>query len=205
MIHSIKVHSSSTSPFGRRVSLALKRIGHPFESIEAGNLFPPDDGLIAKNPLGLIPNLEFDKEDPICDSTHILEFLDHKLGGIWPKELQSHWKEKRVSIFATGVMTHAVSWRLESLQESPHISSQESKIASIKNTLKHLNQMVERDSKRFFHPKPGQGAWDIGIALEYLEFRLFPTNPLNFPEILKDLLENLREDRYFKESAPKSV
>ena len=168
----ITLYSTPASPFARRIHLALRRGALAYDTVNVDNLFPPPDWYTALNPLGLIPSLVVDNEDPVFDSSDILEFLDDKMGGIWPKELQAHWREKRFSGLCEGMMLDAVNWRVESIRENARADILAFRELSIARSLKALELKVARDPKPFLAEKKRQGASDLAIALHYLQFRM---------------------------------
>jgi glutathione S-transferase len=71
----MKLYASPTSPFARKVRIALieKSIQHQLVMVDAAK---PDPRVVALNPLGKIPILERDGQSALFDSPVILEWLD---------------------------------------------------------------------------------------------------------------------------------
>ena len=166
----LTLHMSPTSPFARRVRVALRRLSLAYEEVAQESLWSAPEAFLAVNPLGLVPALVPRGQEPVLDSSVILDFLDDHSGGVWPKELMERWAAKRVSTLATGVMTDAVAWRVERGRIDPRKDVLAAKEAAI---LRTLAQFAGLDRKRSqWWRKPNQALFDVGIALEYLAFRL---------------------------------
>ena len=77
----MKLRSSPSSPFGRKVKMALHILGfHDQVTSVLTDTLNPNDGISEINPLGKIPALE-DNGYTFYDSRVILEYLDAKAGG----------------------------------------------------------------------------------------------------------------------------
>lgn len=76
----MKLFSSLTSPYGRKVRIALALLQIDVERLEA-QLADPEDPLRQANPLGKMPCLVLDDGTAVFDSPVILEYLDMELGG----------------------------------------------------------------------------------------------------------------------------
>ncbi|MBJ3778035.1 glutathione S-transferase family protein [Acuticoccus mangrovi] len=69
------LHSSLTSPFGRKVRMAAHVLGIELTIVPASTL-DPNDPLRKVNPLGKIPTLVLDDGTVLYDSRTIVEYLD---------------------------------------------------------------------------------------------------------------------------------
>ncbi len=67
------------SPFVRRVAIALRLYGMPFEH-RPWSVFGDADALAAYNPLKRVPTLVLDDGDVLIDSAIILDWLDEVAG-----------------------------------------------------------------------------------------------------------------------------
>lgn len=76
------LRSTTTSPFGRQVRMALMRLDllHTVDVVPADPLDPADQ-LRSDNPLGKMPVLMLDDGRRILDSRVILDYLDRRAGG----------------------------------------------------------------------------------------------------------------------------
>ena len=63
------------SPFVRRVAVAMNHYGMPFER-RVLSVFQDFEAMLAVNPLGKVPVLEFDDGAVLADSRAILDYLD---------------------------------------------------------------------------------------------------------------------------------
>ena len=105
------LHGASASPFVRKVLVALKIKGLPFEQIQQMP-FTQDAEYRKLNPLGKIPTLQ-DDGLTICDSTVICEYLEDRYPEVllYPREsgerATARWYEElggtRVAELAAGI------------------------------------------------------------------------------------------------------
>ncbi len=204
-IENAVLYASPTSPFVRRVKIALKRAGVLFEAINIENLFPPPDWFLEINPLGLIPALKVGNETLLLDSQQILEFLDDNAGGVWHREQGRRWKEKRVSTLATGIMLQGVQWKIESAQNEPRRAALDELQQRIEAALPFLGRQYQALNRA---NKPGlwnQAECDVAIVLDYLSFRLpqIKTREETQCEDLWAVCDELRELEDFEETDPR--
>ncbi|SDR34483.1 glutathione S-transferase family protein [Pseudovibrio sp. Tun.PSC04-5.I4] len=76
------LRSSSASPFGRKIKLALSVLGLADKvKVDLANTLDPEDNLRAQNPLGKIPCLILEDGNVLYDSRVITEYLDYMAGG----------------------------------------------------------------------------------------------------------------------------
>jgi glutathione S-transferase len=206
------LYSSPTSPFVRRIHVALKRISIAYQFENVGNLFPPSENFLNINPLGLIPALKIENNEILIESGEILNWVHDKFGGIWPKDFEKCWQEKNFSLLCSGVMTQAVSWRLESVETQIRSHQQKTKEETILRTLNCIQncqayEKWEQTSKKHKNIEQKlqlayQGIYDLGIALDYLNFRLPHLEwEKKFPSF-NETLQNLKELEIFSSTAP---
>jgi glutathione S-transferase len=208
-----KLYSSSTSPFVRRVHLAFRRLGLSYDFEAVGNLFPPPPQFVAINPLGLIPALHIQGEEVIVDSSEILSWMDQKYGGVWPKEMDAGWRDRRLSALSAGVMTLAVAWRLESVRPSVREADQLEKEGAILATLDKISQGAAfvklRTSRQKMKESEDplkycfQGSYDLAAALDYLLFRLPHLKWAERFDELNELLLDFSENEIFQSTDPR--
>jgi glutathione S-transferase len=105
------LHSSPTSPFGRKVKIAAALLGLT-ESIEIvlTNTLDPNDRIRVHNPLGKIPALVLDDGPVLFDSRVIIEYLDHRAGGgrLIPISSDARFRAKTEEALADGLMDAAI-------------------------------------------------------------------------------------------------
>ena len=202
--NAIVLHGSYTSPFVRRVRTALVRLALPFELKEVGNLYPPPDWYVRLNPLGRIPTLVYGNEIPIIDSTFILDALDDKHGGVWPKELHARWRDKQLAALATGAMTDAVAWVVESREKTPRETTLDFCESALERSLRALEDLIaQRNTRVGARHKGTQGPVDVAIALDYLAFRLPHLDWREAFPALANHLDSARDEEAFAATAPR--
>lgn len=105
----MKLLTSPTTPFGRKVRLAaaIKGVGGQIEIVKADTNPPGNAELMADNPLGKIPVLILDDGTRIFDSAVICEYID-TLGGpdaprLIPANGLERWKTLTLAALADGM------------------------------------------------------------------------------------------------------
>jgi glutathione S-transferase len=170
----MKLHCSPTSPYVRKVMIALRETG----LLERVTLIPhastplaEDPALVAAAPLARIPCLERDDGPAIFDSRVICRYLDTLHAGrkLYP-EGAALWTTLTLEALADGVLDSAVSavyetrLRPEGMRFQPWIDAQKGKIARAIGALEaewiaHLAGPVDA------------GAIATAAALGYVDFR----------------------------------
>jgi glutathione S-transferase len=163
----MKLFSSPTSPFARKVRAVAIETGVHLELVDASWL-DPEDPLHKANPLGRLPALVRDNGQTIVDSPVICEYLD-SLGsaGLFPVEKEARWRALTLAAYGDGVLDSAVHWRQEQMRPL-ELQSQEwmdRRRVQISATLAHLQSRIE-----------DLNSWSIGsltiaCAWDYLVFR----------------------------------
>jgi glutathione S-transferase len=180
------------SPFARRVRLALARLGIPFEAVLT-DVFKPSPEFLKTNPLGLVPVL-IHPEATIPDSAAILEYLHAAHGGaIWPKDPLEAARVRAQATLAEGIMAATVSHYLERLRPSPHAPWLEEQEEIIRGTLAALAEQELGET---------QAAWDLAVALEYLDLRIPSFDWRKAHPRLVDFLEKHRVSPDFAATQP---
>src|SRR5215467_9201247 len=110
----MKLIASLTSPYGRKVRIALAEKKFEYELVEA---FPwaPDTTVPEHNPLGKIPVLVLDDGTNLFDSRVIVEYLDTVSPGsrLIPEPSRQRIAVKRWEALADGVCDAAIAIVLE--------------------------------------------------------------------------------------------
>ena len=99
------------SPFVRRVAIALKLYGFPFEH-RPWSTFGDAEKIAPYNPLLRVPTLVLDDGEALIDSTAILDHLDERAGprkAMMPPRGAERRKHLRILALATGLGDKAVS------------------------------------------------------------------------------------------------
>ncbi len=168
----MKLYSNRTSPYARKVRVALEELGlaSQVEELIIDPLAPPPD-FLAANPLSKIPTLITDRGEALPDSRLILDYLmQRKTGLAGAPRGGKRWEIARRTLIADGVIDAAVSSVLEKRRpESIHyIPFLDRQVMIIRRTLDLLNG----DASLLALQGPGVCEITCGVALSYLDFRL---------------------------------
>jgi len=113
----MKLLGSVASPYTRkvRVVLAEKKIDCDFEAVDVS---PPENPVIALNPLGKIPTLLLDEGTALFDSRVIVEFLDSvsPISRLIPDDNRERVAVRRWEALADGSLDAGLLIRYESLR-----------------------------------------------------------------------------------------
>jgi glutathione S-transferase len=173
----MKLHSSPTSPFARKVNVAAIELGlldrlelHTVQTSPVG----PDLGLVADSPLGKIPCLVLDEGQPLYDSRVICEYLDSLEGRhrLFPATGPARWTALRRQALADGMMDAAVLARYETALRPPDRRWP----AWVDGQLDKVNRALDRLEAEGLGPTVDIGTIAIGCALGYLDFRYAEMN-----------------------------
>ncbi|GAB4388482.1 MAG: glutathione S-transferase [Albidovulum sp.] len=169
----IRLYSSPTTPFGRKVAVLLHETGQLGDvEIVAASGTPVDPGTqpIAANPLGKIPVLELEDGTALYDSRVICRYLDARAGaGLYP-EPPLLWATLTLEATADGILDAAVlmvyeqKLRPEPLRFAPWLEGQWAKI----------DRALDRIETRWRAHLDGPldiGQIALACALGYLDFR----------------------------------
>lgn len=99
------------SPFVRRVAIALRLYGLPFEH-KPWSTFGDADKIAPYNPLRRVPTLVLDGGEALIESTIILDYLDELVGpdkAMLPRSGPDRRKHLRICALASGLGDKAVS------------------------------------------------------------------------------------------------
>jgi glutathione S-transferase len=113
-----------------------------------------------------------EKGQGIPDSSAILEYLDENVTQIWPKQAQLRINARVASNLCTGILTAAVKEFLNQNTKSPFNNFTESNTEVIQRTLLFLAKHYRENGLYDEKSAPTQAAFDLAIALSYLDFRL---------------------------------
>lgn len=168
----MKLFTSSTSPYARKIRVAIEELGlgDQVEEAQVDPFNPPPD-LLAANPLSKVPTLVTERGEALPDSALILDYLTHRKSGLATLARGSkRWEVLRRAQVADGVIDAAVAIRMEkrrpeSIQYIPFVDRQ---TAIINRALDLLNA----DAGLLALQTPGLCEITVGVALGYLDFRL---------------------------------
>lgn len=168
----MKLFCSKTSPYARKVRVAIEELGLADQVEEAVvDPFNPPPDLLTANPLSKIPTLVTERGEALPDSALILDYLTHRKSGLATLARGAkRWEVLRRAQIANGVIDAAVAIRLEKRRpESIHyIPFLDRQTAIINRALDVLNA----DAGLLALQTPGTCEITVGVALGYLDFRL---------------------------------
>ena len=101
------LRSSPSSPFGRKVKLAVAILGFDQDvTVEKADPTDANDSIRQQNPLGKIPALIIEDGTVLYDSPVILEYLDHRAGGgkIIPNEPAARFAALTLQALCDGIL-----------------------------------------------------------------------------------------------------
>ncbi|HEV2511264.1 glutathione S-transferase [Bosea sp. (in: a-proteobacteria)] len=163
------LRSSPTSPFGRKVKIAIAELGLE-ERIEVvpADTNDPAESLRRQNPLGKVPTLVFEDGSTLFDSRVIIEYLDHLGGGRLFPAGEGRFAQLRLQALADGIcdagllQVYEVRLRAPEMRSQPWTENQAGKIARALATLEAAPPVYDR-------PRIGEIA--LACALGYLDLR----------------------------------
>ncbi|HEY5310298.1 MAG TPA: glutathione S-transferase, partial [Casimicrobiaceae bacterium] len=200
----MKLYASLTSPYARKVRIALAEKKIECELIEASP-WAEDSPVPQFNPLGKVPVLVLDDGTALYDSRVIVEYLDtvSPVSRLIPEPSRQRIAVRRWEALADGMCDAAIAMVRESLRPA--------KLQSKEWIDRHRGKVVS--GVRALSDELGEEAWcngegyslaDIatGCALAYLDLR-HPTIDwrADYPNLLK-LFDKLAKRASFAETAP---
>jgi glutathione S-transferase len=200
----MKLVTSLTSPFGRKVRVVLLEKKIPFQ-LQVENPWLPDSPIAEFNPLGKVPVLVLEDGVSVFDSRVIVEYLDHvsPVAHLIPTELKSRMMVRGVEALADGVTDAAVALFLER-KRAPEQQSGDWMLLQEKALFRGLEALSEALGEKPWYLGNSMTLADVacGCTLGYLELR--------FPEIdwrtahpnLARHAEKLATRASFKETVP---
>jgi glutathione S-transferase len=199
----LKLRSSSTSPFGRKIKVAALFTGHALEILPTDTMDPADP-LRRDNPLGKIPTLILADGTTVYDSRVIAEYLDHDAGGgkIIPSEWPARLHVLKLQALADGIVDAAIL----QLYEGRFRPSERHEPAWIA----HQAGKVERglDALEANPPKatksPDIGVISLACALDWLAFRFPQLMGGKYPKLHGFLADFASLHPEFSKTAPKA-
>ncbi len=166
------LRSSTSSPFVRKVRIALSLLGLEREvTIEPSDTMDAHDSIRRQNPLGKIPALIVEDGTVYYDSRVILDYLDHRAGGgtIVPREADRRFAALRLQALCDGILDASVllvyegRWRPPEKHEQKWVDHQADKVARALAVLEAAPPALDSP------PHVGQIA--LACALGYRDFR----------------------------------
>lgn len=175
----MKLHSSATSPFVRKVLVVAQELGieNSFDSdLVMVSPIEANPSVHDQNPLGKIPVLELDDGLPLFDSRVICEYLDSRSddGSVFPQAGPARWLALQQQATADGMMDAGIMARYETFMRPEQYRWQQW-VDGQQSKFKRSVDALEREADSL------QGRVDIGTiavacALGYLDFRFGSEN-----------------------------
>lgn len=200
----LKLRSSPTSPFGRKVKVAALVTGHS-KSIEiiTSDTMNPDDPLRKDNPLGKIPCLILDDGSTVYDSRVIIEYLDHDAGGgvVIPREWPQRLAVLKLQALADGIMDAAILRLYEGRFRKPEIH--DSGWLAYQGGKMERGLAVLEANPPVASAKPDVGVITVACLLEWLEFRFSTLSSGQYPKLAAFLQAMIDTMPGFAETKPR--
>lgn len=200
----MKLVTSLTSPYGRKVRVVLAEKKIPFQ-LQVENPWLPDSPVLAINPLGKVPVLVLEDGVSVFDSRVIVEYLDHvsPVGHLIPAELKNRMVVRGVEALADGVTDATVALYLEK-KRAPAQQSGDWLVMQERTVFRGLEALSEALGENPWYLGNNMTLADVacGCMLGYLDLR--------FPDIdwraahpnLAKLADKLATRASFKETVP---
>jgi len=160
------------SPFVRRVAIALRLYGMPFEH-KSWSVFGDAEKIAPYNPLMRVPTLVLEHGEILIESAAILDALDHMAGAeraMMPASAEDRREANKVCALATGLADKAVSLGYER-----HIHRRESEVwverclSQIAGALSDLEQSRAKHlTEWWFSESIGHADITVACALRFL-------------------------------------
>lgn len=196
----MKLFSSPTSPFARKVRVVIREKGAAdlvTEDVVVARQDPP--ALHAANPLGKIPALVLDNGLALFDSPLICEYLDTTLPGpvLLPAAGPERWRVLRLQAAADGIADAAVATAYEMLR--PEGERSPSWIERWRNAIIRSLDFLEGEAGTSINSLD-LGHIAIGAALGYLDLRFGELNWRNGRPNLEAVFDALSTRPSFKDT-----
>ena len=198
----MKLVTSLTSPYGRKVRVVLAEKKIPFQ-LQVENPWLPDSPVQAFNPLGKVPVLVLEDGESVFDSRVIVEYLEHisPVAHLIPSEHKSRMAVRGIEALADGVTDATVALYLEK-KRAPAQQSSDWMVLQERTIFRGLEALSEA---------LGENAWYLGNSMTLAEVACGCTLgylDLRFPDVdwrgahpnLAKLADKLAARASFKET-----
>ncbi|MBT9539922.1 glutathione S-transferase [Thiobacillus sp.] len=170
----MKLVTSLTSPYGRKVRIVLQEKKIPFQ-LQVENPWQADSVVPSFNPLGKVPVLVLEGGESVFDSRVIVEYLDHvsPVAHLIPGEPKTRMVVRGVEALADGVTDAAVAIVLER-KRTPEQQSSDWLLLQEKTLFRGLEALSEALGEKPWFLGNSMTLADIacGCMLGYLDLRL---------------------------------
>ena len=198
----MKLYSSPTSPFVRKVRIVIREKGaaHLVTEEIVSALADPAD-LHAANPLGKVPALALDDGTTLFDSPLICEYLDATLDGpsLLPASGAARWQAQRLHAIGDGIADAAVSLTFEKNRPEPERSAMW--MGRWRRAITRSLDLLEAEAANLAG-NPTLGSIAVESALGYLDFRHGDLDWRDGRPALAAFLEKASGRAAFRETAP---
>jgi glutathione S-transferase len=200
----MKLITSLTTPFGRKVRIVLLEKKIPFQ-LEVDVPWTPDTKVRQVNPLGKVPVLVLKDGESLYDSRVIVEYLEHlsPVGHLLPQEPDVRIAAHKIEALADGMtdaaaLVYLENKRPEEQRSKEWIARQESKV------FRALEALSESLGERLHFVGGKFSLADIaaGCALGYLDFRFSYIDWRSTHANLASFAARVGERKSFKETMP---
>jgi len=200
----MKLLTSLTSPYGRKVRIVLLEKKIPFQ-LQVENPWLPDNTIADFNPLGKVPVLVLEDGVSVFDSRVIVEYLDHltPVAHLIPSEVKSRLAVRGVEALADGIIDAAVAVYLERKRPIEQQSA-DWMLLQEKTLFRGLEALSEALGEKSWFLGTAMTLADIasGCALAYLTLRFPEINWRDSHPNLTKLAGKLAQRASFKETVP---
>ena len=179
------LRSSPSSPFGRKVRLAIAVLGLDNDvKIEPADTADVDDSVRKQNPLGKIPVLIAEDGTAYYDSRVILDYLDDRAGGgkIVPRDAKARLAALRLQALCDGLLDASIltvyetRWRKAETHEPKWLEHQAGKVARALAALEAAPPPIDAP--------PTIGQITLACALGYRDFRFNGSWRSGYPKLV---------------------
>jgi glutathione S-transferase len=200
----MKLVTSLTSPYGRKVRVVLAEKKIPFQ-LQVENPWEPDSVVPDFNPLGKVPVLVLEDGESVFDSRVIVEYLDHvsPVAHLIPGEPKSRMAVRGVEALADGVTDAAVAVYLEK-KRAPEQQSGDWLLLQEKTLFRGLEALAEALGEKPWYLGNSMTLADVacGCMLGYLDLRFADIDWRGTHPNLARLAARLAERASFRETVP---
>ena len=200
----MKLITSLTSPYGRKVRVVLLEKKIPFQ-LQVENPWLPDSPVPGFNPLGKVPVLVLEDGESVFDSRVIVEYLDHvsPVAHLIPGEPKSRMAVRGIEALADGVTDAAVAVFLERKRPADKQSADWLTLQE-KTLFRGLEALSEALGEKPWYLGNSMTLADVacGCTLGYLGLRFAEIDWRSAHPNLEKLYDKLMARASFKETVP---
>jgi glutathione S-transferase len=198
----MKLYSSPTSPFVRKVRIVIREKGAAhLVTEEVVSALADPASLHAANPLGKVPALALDDGRTLFDSPLICEYLDATLEGpsLLPASGDARWQAQRLHAIGDGIADAAVSLTFEKARPEGERSA--NWMGRWRRAITRSLDLLEAEVASLAGA-PTLGSIAVESALGYLDFRHSDLGWREGRPALAAVFEKASGRPAFRETAP---